>query len=142
MIQPREVWRTIDYLNDTIKPHLYDGGVEYYSYAKAHHYSSAQHAVDEDPSPDQQRADLIQWMEGPGGILVTHNRLFAGMEAPTVVLITKTLGTNETAVRSGMLRAVAKLVVITDVRDAKIKAIEKHFDVIEIPDYGTIDESS
>ena len=139
MIQPREVWRTIDYLNDTIKPHLYDGGVEYYSYAKAHHYSSAQHAVD--PSPAQQRADLIQWMEGSGGILVTHNRLFAGMEAPTVVLITKTLGTNETAVRSGMLRAVAKLVVISDRRDTNIEMVQKHFDVKELPDINTMEMS-
>ena len=31
---------------------------------------------------------------------ISWNRLFAGMEAPTVILITKTLGTNETAVRS------------------------------------------
>merc|ERR1712192_128896 len=140
MMKPREVWRTINYLNDNIKPHLYDGGVEYYSYAKAHHYSSPQHAVDEAPSPDQQRADLIQWMEGPGGILVTHNRLFAGMEAPTVVLITKTLGTNETAVRSGMLRAVAKLVVISDRRDTNIQMVEKHFDVKPLLDFNTMQD--
>merc|ERR1712203_471089 len=132
MIKPRAVWRTIDFLNDSIKPSLYDGGVEYYSYAKANHYPSAQDSVNEDPSSVQQRADLIQWMEGSGGILVTHNRLFAGMEAPTVVLITKTLGTNETAVRSGMLRAVAKLVVISDRRDTNIEMVEKHFDVIEM----------
>jgi len=80
-------------------------------------------------------------MEGPGGILVTHNRLFAGMEAPTVVLITKTLGTNETAVRSGMLRAVAKLVVITDVRDTNLKMVEKHFEVTNLPDINDMEES-
>ena len=73
--------------------------------------------------------------------MVTHNRLFAGMEAPTVVLITKTLGTNETAVRSGMLRAVAKLVVISDRRDTNIEMVEKHFDVIELPDINTMEMS-
>ena len=75
------------------------------------------------------------------------------MEAPTVVLITKTLGTNETAVRSldaniklrlvqlfvtvliwkvrsGMLRAVAKLVVITDVRDTNVEMVKKYFEVV------------
>jgi len=133
-IRPREVWNTIDYLN--IKPCLYDGGVEKYSYATAHHYP-----VNGDHSTVQQRADLIQWMEGPGGILVTHNRLFAGMEAPIVVLITKTLGTNETAVRSGMLRAVAKLVVISDRRDTNIKMVEKHFDVTEMDDVNEMETS-
>ena len=73
--------------------------------------------------------------------MVTHNRLFAGMEAPTVVLITKTLGTNETAVRSGMLRAVAKLVVISDRRDTNIEMVEKHFDVIEMDDVNEMETS-
>ena len=135
-IQPREVWKTIDYLN--IRPCLYDGGVKMYSYATAHHYDFSENQ----PHPtNQQRANLIQWMEGPGGILVTHNRLFAGMEAPTVVLITKTLGTNETAVRSGMLRAVAKLVVISDRRDTNIEMVQKHFDVTELPDVNADSDS-
>ena len=73
--------------------------------------------------------------------MVTHNRLFAGMEAPTVVLITKTLGTNETAVRSGMLRAVAKLVVISDRRDTNIEMVQKHFYVQELPDINKMEMS-
>ena len=73
-----------------------------------------------------------------------------------MVLITKTLGTNETAVRSlellifnklrlvqlfvtvliwkvrsGMLRAVAKLVVITDVRDTNLEMVKKNFEVVD-----------
>ena len=68
-------------------------------------------------------------------------RLFAGMEAPTVILITKTLGTNETAVRSGMLRAVAKLIVITDSADSNIKNIEQHFDVTRMKDFDSISDS-
>ena len=63
------------------------------------------------------------------------------MEAPTVVLITKTLGTNETAVRSGMLRAVAKLVVISDRRDTNIEMVQKHFDVTELPDVNADSDS-
>ena len=137
-IRPREVWKTIDYLN--IKPCLYDGGVEYYSYATANHYPTPMDPITSEHSTVQQRADLVQWMEAPGGILVTHNRLFAGMEAPMVVLITKTLGTNETAVRSGMLRAVAKLVVITDEKDIKIETVEKHFEVVEKEDIKDIKE--
>ena len=70
-----------------------------------------------------------------------QNRLFAGMEAPTVILITKTLGTNETAVRSGMLRAVAKLIVITDSADSNIKNIEQHFDVTRMKDFDSISDS-
>ena len=72
---------------------------------------------------------------------MTHNRLFAGMEAPTVIFITKTLGPNETAVRSGMLRAVAKLIVITDSADAKIQNIEEHFDVTRIGGLNSISDS-
>merc|ERR1712172_291617 len=136
-IPPREVWKTIDYLD--IQPCLYDGGVEAYRYATAHHYdTSSENPSNDEFSPTRQRPNLLQWLAGKGGILVTHNRLFAGMESPTVILITKTLGTNETAVRSGMLRAVAKLIVISHIRDAKLKAIEKHFDVIEVPDYDKI----
>jgi len=138
-IRPREVWKTINYLN--IKPYLYDGGVDHYSYATVEHYPSSTDPANGDLSTIQQRADLVQWMEGPGGILVTHNRLFAGMEAPTVLLITKTLGTNETAVRSGMLRAMAKLVVISDIKDTNVETVEKHFDVIELPDVNDMEVS-
>ena len=63
------------------------------------------------------------------------------MEAPTVILITKTLGTNETAVRSGMLRAVAKLIVITDSADSNIKNIEQHFDVTPMDAFASISVS-
>ena len=56
------------------------------------------------------------------------------MEALTVILITKTLDTNETAVRSGILRAVAKMIVITDTTDSNVSNIEEHFDVNDISD--------
>ena len=137
-IPPREVWKTIDYLE--IQPVLYDGGVEAYTYATAHHYPIPADPSNDEFSPVKQRANLLQWLEGKGGILVTHNRLFAGMEAPTVILITKTLGTNETAVRSGMLRAVAKLIVITDTTDSNVTNIEEHFDVTRMCDFDEISD--
>ena len=34
-------------------------------------------------------------------------------------------------VRSGMLRAVAKLVVITDVRDTNLEMVKKYFEVVD-----------
>ena len=43
-------------------------------------------------------------------------------------------------VRSGMLRAVAKLIVITDMRDTNLEMAEKHFDVIELPDINDMEE--
>ena len=128
-ISPKEVADSIDFLH--IQPLLYDGGVESYGYATAHHYPQEQR---EPGQLNKQKVDLDQWLKSTGGILVTHNRLFAGMEAPTVILITKTLGTNETSVRSGMLRAVAKLIVITDVKDANKEEIEKHFEIHELGD--------
>ena len=44
-------------------------------------------------------------------------------------------------VRSGMLRAMAKLVVISDIKDTNVKMVEKHFDVIELPDVNDMEES-
>ena len=96
---------------------------------------------DDEFSPGKQKANFLQSLEGKGGILVTHNRLFAGMEAPIVILITKTVGTNETAVRSGMLRAVAKLIVITDKTDSNVPNIKEHFDVTCMPDLNSISDS-
>ena len=98
-----------------------------------------------DPGDAQQVAcqDHLESDDDDDNCNNTNNktRLFAGMEAPTVILITKTLGTNETAVRSGMLRAVAKLIVITDSADSNIKNIEQHFDVTRMTDFNSIPDS-
>ena len=40
-----------------------------------------------------------------------------------------------------MLRAVAKLVVISDRRDTNIEMVEKHFDVIEMDDVNEMETS-
>ena len=57
-----------------------------------------------------------------------------------MILITKTLDTNETAVRSGMLRAVAKMIVITDTTNSNVSNIEEHFDVTRMPDFNDISD--
>ena len=131
-IPPRKVWETIDYLN--FKPCLYDGGVEKYKEGSVCLYPNPENPAEADHPLEEQQANLVQWLEGPGGILVTHNRLFAGMEAPIVIFITRTLGSEETAIRSGFLRAVAKLVVISSAQNARIKKVKQTFDVIELTD--------
>ena len=40
-----------------------------------------------------------------------------------------------------MLRAMAKLVVISDIKDTNVEMVEKHFDVIELPDVNDMEES-
>ena len=51
-----------------------------------------------------------RWSDGEGGCLVTHNPLFSGCEAATAILISK--GALEPGVRSGLLRGVARLVMV------------------------------
>ena len=40
-----------------------------------------------------------------------------------------------------MLRAMAKLVVISDIKDTNVEMVEKHFDVIELPDVNDMEKS-
>ena len=40
-----------------------------------------------------------------------------------------------------MLRSMAKLVVISDIKDTNVEMVEKHFDVIELPDVNDMEES-
>ena len=40
-----------------------------------------------------------------------------------------------------MLRAMAKLVVISDIKDTNVETVEKHFDVIELPDVNDMEVS-
>ena len=65
------------------------------------------------PHPtDEQVRDLRTWLRADGGILICRNMQFSGMEAPTCVFITDNLA-EETAARSGLLRATARLVVVS-----------------------------
>ena len=102
---------------------LYDGGVEEYKgngrpimRAKSKRY--------------EQRPDLERWLT-TGGLLVTHEMLFRGMEAPSVVYITRSPAYVAGA-RSGLMRAVASLALITDTRYAEEEEIGDTFDIVHI----------
>ena len=87
---------------------------------------------------DQQKQQAVvvspvrQWLDGADGCLITHNTLFGGMEAVTVIFITRR--PDDSGIRSGMLRGVARLVLIADngMAGFDVKKIEKHFNVIEM----------
>ena len=103
---------------------LYDAGVEKYEYVgPARHYQ-------DDYDPVKQRADAVSWLR-QGGILVTNSALFSGMEASTVVLITRGLGFGVLA-RSEISRAVARLVVITNKEKVKEEVAKDNFNVIHL----------
>ena len=45
----------------------------------------------DDFSPVKQKANLLQWLESKGGILVTHNRLFARIILIVMMMIVITI---------------------------------------------------
>ena len=101
---------------------VYDGGVKEYDYKESATYHSH--------NPAQQRADAVTWLRH-GGIMITHGSLFAGMECGTVVLVTRDMGYSGQA-RSNLMRAVSRLVVVTDSDHVKQDGLEKHFTVQNI----------
>ena len=112
---------------------LYDAGVKTFSPKgkPKECYGTKEHAA----CPlVKQKEDLEMWLTGSGGILVTHNKLFVGMEAPSVILLTGDVAT-DSEVRSGLLRAVTRLVLICDkqgnARPSVKKELEKKFEVHE-----------
>ena len=102
---------------------LYDGGVRLYSNDGTPSLLPSSERYD-------QRPDLERWLT-TGGLLVTHDKLFRGMEAPSVIYVTGTLGFDPGA-RGGLMRAVAALVVISDSAQAQEEKIRKTFDVIKL----------
>ena len=76
---------------------------------------------------------LRTWLQGSGGLLVTSNLQFSGMEAFSVVFITNNI-TADVGVRSGLLRATTKLVVISYESQTKVvnlDEVKRHFLFIE-----------
>ena len=71
----------------------------------------------------------MRWLDGEGGCLITHNRVFNGCEATTAILVTKT--SNDTGVRSGLLRGVARLILVANEEDYSIIKLSQDFDVID-----------
>jgi len=65
------------------------------------------------PHPTEEEVqDLRTWLRGDGGILITSNLQFSGMESPACVFITDNLA-EETAARSGLLRGTTRLVLVS-----------------------------
>ena len=75
---------------------------------------------------EYQQQQLRTWLKGPGGLLVTSNLQFAGMEAPTCVFITRDI-VKETGARSGLLRATSRLVVVSYSKDIDMLELRKRF---------------
>ena len=80
----------------------------------------------------EQKQQLRSWLKGAGGLLVTSNLQFAGMEAPTCVFITKNI-VEETGARSGLLRATSRLVVVSYTKDVDLEEVGKRFVVHNSP---------
>ena len=85
------------------KLQVFHGGVEYFDRWGVANYL---------PTSEVEGQEEVgeRWFNGKGGCLVTHNPLFSGCEAATAILISKTA--REPGVRSGLLRGVARLVLV------------------------------
>ena len=75
---------------------------------------------------EYQQQQLRSWLKGTGGLLVTSNLQFAGMEAPTCVFITRDI-VKETGARSGLLRATSRLVVVSYSKDVDMLDLRRRF---------------
>ena len=81
------------------------------------------------PTPsDAEVQELRVWLSGSGGLLVTSNMQYSGMEAPTCLLITNSLP-EETGARSGLLRATARLGVVSYDKQARME-VERGFTIV------------
>ena len=74
-------------------------------------YGNPSYTSQSSAQSSQERDGAVSWITG-GGVLVTHTRLFVGMECPQVIWVTHYMG-GHTLARSNIMRAVARLVVVT-----------------------------
>ena len=72
----------------------------------------------------------MSWLNGEGGCLVTNLAMFNGSEAGTAVFISK--NSCEAGVRSGLLRGVARLVLVGHKGSYKKEKMQETFNVIDI----------
>ena len=70
----------------------------------------------------------MRWLDGEGGCLITHNRVFNGCEATTAILVSKY--SYDTGVRSGLLRGVARLILVGDEYYYRKEKLSQDFDVL------------
>ena len=103
---------------------LYDAGVEKFAFDyKRHHY---------DTDIARQEEDLLKWISN-GGILLTHEKMFRGCEAETVVYISHFWANyGGVQLRSGVTRAVSNLCIIVADDGIKQDEIKRYFNVINV----------
>ena len=101
---------------------LYTGGVRTYNSTGTASYINQSCA-----DSSKERDEAVSWITG-GGVLVTHTHLFVGMECPQVIWVTNSMG-RYTLAKSNIMRAVARLVVVTNSNKVKTAAVQKHFTV-------------
>ena len=117
---------------------LYDSGVSEFRDVYTPHYYNA--------DTDRQREDLLHWLE-KGGVLLTHDKLFKGCEAETVVFVSPSWGsTGSVQRRGGAVRAVSDLCLVTsswilssyglksEKYDKKRDEIKQYFHLINVLD--------
>ena len=78
----------------------------------------------------RQREELITWIN-KGGLLLSHDIMFRGCEAETIVYLTQRWGGVGGQVRSGPTRAVSQLCIVTSDKDIYPDEIKQHFNVID-----------
>ena len=84
------------------------------------------------PAPsDHEKKHLETWLKGAGGLPVTSSLQFAGREASTCIFITNNI-VEETGARSGLLRATARLVVLSYSKDVNLEEVKKRFLVVDL----------
>ena len=71
------------------------------------------------------------WLRGGAAPLVTHNILFSGMEAATVIFVTGCPGRDPGA-RSAIMRATAGLLLVTDSKNVKEEELKKNYEIVYI----------
>ena len=70
----------------------------------------------------------MRWLDGEGGCLITHNRVFNGCEATTAILVSR--NKYDTGMRSGLLRGVARLILVGHNYYYNKEKLSQDFDVI------------
>ena len=78
-----------------------------------------------------ERGQVEAWLRGGGGMLVTHSRLFNGLECPVVIMLAGQ-PCDDPGSRSALLRATAGLALICNSNYVKEKELKKTFDVVKI----------
>ena len=105
---------------------LYDAGVDYYADGTPAYYQPGESDL------TTQREEVIQWLTGQGGVLVTSSHLYNGLEADFVIFVTSDLS-DDRGVRSSLLRAVGGLCVVTASEYVNKKEVSKQFTIHTFP---------